>query len=399
MANQRFKLMGIIVGTLVMTMGTMSPRVASGQEKGAEVLARIGDRVITRADLEKRIERFGPDRRSFYETPDGRAELLQQIVRIDVFSRRARELGMDEDPAFRARIEAIEKTFLASDYAKRIAESAKVSEGEAKAYYDTHPEEFHVPEQIKAPSIMVGKPADASPAEIAMRRARIEEARHRAVNGAPFSELIERYSDEVFTGTSDFFSRGALVPEIEDTVFSLRIGEVSPVLEVKDAYLVFKLEDRRPPHEKPFEEVRQNIMDQLAEGKKIDALTLEEGKLYKRYGVSFPARESGNRPTGNLVFGTIMGVRPVEPPQKGGAVLGWVRVKTEGHGVGPSVVLVIRDSTRLRREGAPDEGLSFGDLKKGQRVSMELGPVAATAPPRADAIALTVLTAKGARQP
>jgi len=368
-----------------------------------EVLARVGDFSITRAELEARIKRLAPGVRSYYETPQGRIEMLQQIVRIEVFSRRAKELHMDEDPSFQARMAAVEKTFLAADYARIVAGRVEIPESDIRAYYETHPERFHVPEKIKAPSIVIKVPAGATDAEISRRVKRMNEARARALRGEPFPNLVTEYSESTYAGNDGFFGRGRLAPAIEEQVFALRVGEVSPVLRVHDALLLFKLEARKAPYQKPFEEVREEITKQLKEERKTEALTAEEGLLYQKYGVVMSGHEPASAPGAPSITGTVVQVRPVEKSQRGGPVLGWVTVATKGGGMGPTMVVTVRDSTRISRGNGPSSEAGFKDLKRGQVVSVGfVGPVTPTAPPRVDASAIEIRTgniAKAAAQP
>jgi len=375
---------------IVVTIWASCAAAASPPEGQDEVLARIGNTTITRADLDARLRRFDPPKQEYYKTPKGQMELLQQMIRIKVFSRRARELGMDQDPGFKARIRAIENTFLASDYARKVASAVTISDAQARKYYEQHPAEFHVPEQIQAPSITVGIPAGASDDEIAKRRARIEDARIRALQGKPFIDLIKEYDENHLSGGYEFFSRGRLVPEIEDQVFDLQIGEVSPVLQVPDAFLLFKLEARRPPHQKPFDEVRNEIISRLKEQERYDALESEEGILYKKYGVVLEGQGKKATSAADGFEGEIVEIRPVDPSRRGGALLGWLTVKTKKPGTGPTVVATILDTTKIAAESGR-AGRSFADLKKGQQVFVGAsGPVVPTAPPRVSADSILV---------
>ena len=365
---------------------------ASAAQESQPVLAQVGDDSITRAYLEARIDRLGPQMRAHYESPQGQLELLKQLIRIDVFSRRAKELGMDSDPSFRARLEAVEKTLLAADYALQVAGGVSVSEADARSYYDQHLDQYGVSEQINAPSIVIKIPAGASSEEIVEREARINEARARALRGEPFPELVKEYTENFYAGNDDFFGRGRLAPEVAEKVFALREGEVSPVMRGNDAFLLFKLGARRAAYRKPYEEVREQIVTELKEQHKYEDLTAEEGLLYRKYGVVMVGQESTAAPGETTITGPIVELRPVEESRRGGSVLGWITVATRSPAVGPTVVVTVRESTELRRDGAGQEIMSFAELNTGQDVVVGIvGPVAPTAPPRVDAGTITVL--------
>jgi peptidyl-prolyl cis-trans isomerase C len=354
-----------------------------------EVLARVGDHAITTTELDQRIARLTPEMREHYSTPEGRREFLRQLVRIEVFARRARELKMDEDPAFKARLEAVASTFLASDYMRRIAEGVHVSDEEARAYYQAHLDAYRVPEMIQAPQIVVKLPAGASAEELGKREARIEEARRRALAGEPWGELVKEYNENLFAGNDEFFPRGRLTPEVADEVFDLPVGEVSPVVHRPDALLLFKVEARRPARLKPFSEVREEVRSVVAERDRDESLTREEMALFARYDVSLDPGGAAQAAS-MVVEGRITGVRL--EARKDSRLRGWVTIETEPPAPGPSIVLTVTTITRLvRRTDGRDEPISLHDLRPGQLVRVASSqPVAPTSPPRVEADVITI---------
>ena len=64
---------------------------ASGQltpEQAAQVLARVGDRVITLGDFEAALEHMDQFDRMRYQAPDRRKELLQEMIDVMLPRRR-----------------------------------------------------------------------------------------------------------------------------------------------------------------------------------------------------------------------------------------------------------------------------------------------------------------------
>jgi peptidyl-prolyl cis-trans isomerase C len=61
-----------------------------------------------------------------------------------------------------------------------------------------------------------------------------------------FTELVKSYSDDRSSsedGLLGRFTRGELMPEIDNTVFALAPGEVSPVVETEFGFHVFQRTD------------------------------------------------------------------------------------------------------------------------------------------------------------
>jgi NIMA-interacting peptidyl-prolyl cis-trans isomerase 1 len=64
--------------------------------------------------------------------------------------------------------------------------------------------------------------------------------------GATFDALVKEHSDDQSApdgGLLGRFTRGELMPEINDTVFALKPGEVSPVVETPFGFHVFQRQD------------------------------------------------------------------------------------------------------------------------------------------------------------
>ena len=87
---------------------------ASPYEKSGEndVLALIGSQKITVKELNERLEKLPPDSKFIYVTEQGREQFLREMVRAEVFSREAREIGLNKVKDFRERITKIENALL-----------------------------------------------------------------------------------------------------------------------------------------------------------------------------------------------------------------------------------------------------------------------------------------------
>ena len=99
------------------------------------VLAAIGHDRITSEDLEHHLKNLPPALREQFSTPEGREHLLKELVRIEVFSREGRTLGLDQSEHFKAKLDAIAKTLLAEEYSRQqVLSGITVDEAEAMRY-------------------------------------------------------------------------------------------------------------------------------------------------------------------------------------------------------------------------------------------------------------------------
>ncbi|MGI8741255.1 MAG: peptidylprolyl isomerase [Bryobacteraceae bacterium] len=153
---------------------------------------------------------------------------------------------------------------------KVIGKVAKPKRKEVIDYYRKHPDEFHSPELIRVAHIV--KNVDESTPELAARSA-IEELRRQLDSGADFVELADAHSDcPGGGGDLGWFPRGQMVAEFDDAVFSLGIGQISPVFRTAFGFHIAKALNRQPGGMRAFDEVQSALQDQLHKRKQHRAL-------------------------------------------------------------------------------------------------------------------------------
>lgn len=146
------------------------------------------------------------------------------------------------------------------------AEMPEPTEDDMRAHFDAHLEEYMVPEQARAQHILI-KPETDSEADRAVACSRLQEIKARVGEGASFGDEAAAHSDcpsgKASGGSLGWIAKGAMLPQIDETVFSLKDGEISDVIESPlGLHILMKTEheDRRPPE---YETVRDKIRDFL----------------------------------------------------------------------------------------------------------------------------------------
>lgn len=251
-----------------------------------EVLANIGETQITEQELQQRLSRLPENVRQEYlgGGEAGIADFLHELVRIEVFSREARRIGLDQEPDIRKSIEDIAKAILSYQYVQReVLGKTEFSEQTLRKYYDSHRSDFMQPEQIKAPNILLIIPKGANAARQQEVEALATKIVEQLKGGADFTELEKRYSQDKYLGNHDYYSKGRWAPELEEKVFALKVGDVSPPIKVSNGYRIFDMQDRKPGINLSFEEARDRIVAIL----KDQAFKKAEQDLFKKYNVTF----------------------------------------------------------------------------------------------------------------
>lgn len=147
----------------------------------------------------------------------------------------------------------------------------KLAPDAVKAYYDTHPAEFMVQEQMRAEFVSLNADALAAMetvSEAETRKwydsnvgAKFEErtaARKKAegllaqLRTAPdkFAELAKQFSQDPGSkdngGDLGFFARGAMVKPFEEAIFKLKQGQMSGIVETEFGFHIIKLTGVKP---------------------------------------------------------------------------------------------------------------------------------------------------------
>jgi peptidyl-prolyl cis-trans isomerase D len=139
-----------------------------------------------------------------------------------------------------------------------------VPPGDIEDHYQRNLQQFSTPEQVRASHILL-KTEGKDDAAV---KARAETILKDAKGGADFAALATKYSEDEASakngGDLDYFGRGRMVKEFEDTAFSLAPGSISDLVKTQFGYHIIKVVDKKPATTRPLDEVRQQIADQLS---------------------------------------------------------------------------------------------------------------------------------------
>jgi peptidyl-prolyl cis-trans isomerase C len=254
-----------------------TPLKAPVQDKN--VLARIGNRVITVNDFNKILGFYDPEQRKMIEkNPQAKPTLLWQTVQGIVLADLARQKGFDKKPDVKGQLELITNNFLAYQFLqKEVLNKVTVSDKEAKAYYDKNIELFKTPEQVKARHILIQVPKDASEEDKKKLKEKAEELLKKVQAGEDFAKLAEANSDDPGTkakgGELGFFAKGAMVPAFEQAAFALKPGQVSGVVESDFGYHIIKVDEKKEAVVEPYDTVKDKVRQQALREKQEARVT------------------------------------------------------------------------------------------------------------------------------
>jgi len=152
----------------------------------------------------------------------------------------------------------------------KIVAGTKVTDEEAKKFYDDNKDKFRREESVRASHILVGVDQSASSEERKKAREKAESLLKQLKGGADFAELAQKESSCPSSsqgGDLGFFGKGQMVPEFEKASFALKPGEVSDVVETQFGYHIIKLAEKKDAETVPFEEAKGRITQFLTQQK------------------------------------------------------------------------------------------------------------------------------------
>ncbi|HEY8087022.1 MAG TPA: peptidylprolyl isomerase [Polyangiaceae bacterium] len=269
---------------------------ASGQltpEQAAQVLARVGDRVITLGDFEAALEHMDQFDRMRYQAPDRRKELLQEMIDVMLLADEAREKGFDKDPVTQQEMREILRDAMLKRARVGVPTPSEIPVEEARAYYEAHRAEFQEPERRRVSVIVLASETGAAAVLEQARKATPvqwgELVRTKSVDpGAKASVPPEMAGDLGFVSPpGDMHGTNTRVAEeVRAAVFEVsKAGDVAGhVVKAGGKAYVVKMTSRTEPHDRTFEEAERGIRVKLAQ----DRIRAREDALLDDLRKQFP---------------------------------------------------------------------------------------------------------------
>ena len=160
----------------------------------------------------------------------------------------------------------------------QVLRRVSMTDIEALEYYETHPEEFTEPATVTLREILVTVPIEAGAVNVAREnraRALAESALARVRAGEAFEAVVGEFSDAASRANGGLIGPIALA-DLADTVrtriAALAVGAVGEIERTPAGYQILKLESSTSAAPAPFEEVREQIVDNVFNERRLEAL-------------------------------------------------------------------------------------------------------------------------------
>lgn len=167
-----------------------------------------------------------------------------------------KQQGIESIEAYKERFFEVNRdNLLVNKLQRNITGDVEVTEEEMESYYENNKSNFEVQEQVEARHILLEDKETA------------EEVLAKVEDGGDFNELAKEYSTGPSAedgGKLGFVSRDQNIAEkFKEALFSLKVGNISPVVETQYGFHIIKATDRKEAGVKSYEEVKDQIEQQL----------------------------------------------------------------------------------------------------------------------------------------
>lgn len=241
------------------------------------ILAKVGGLAIMESEVEEMVMTLR-SRGQNYDHPQGRAAILEQLIANKLLLIEAQKNLYEHNAAFKAQLEKVKEDMLINFAASKVLDEVKdATEEEVKKYYDDNMDKFQKGESVNASHILVDSEDKANEilAKINAGEVSFEDAA-RENSTCPSKDN---------GGNLGEFTKGQMVPEFDEAVFSMEVGTVSAPVKTQFGYHLIKLVSKSEASTYDFDEIKAQLTDMVNQEKKQSAFQSKINQLKILYPV------------------------------------------------------------------------------------------------------------------
>ena len=220
----------------------------------AKILATVGGKPITEMDVEMMLMQMG-QRASAYNNPQGRAMILEQLINSKLFLMDAQKNLYEREPAFKEQFNKVKEEMLSRYAVQKAVERVRVTDEEAKKYFEENPDQFAPQATFNASHILVETEEQA--AEIA------EQIKSGELTFEDAAMQFSSCPSKQNGGSLGEFGHGQMVPEFEAACEALEEGELSAPVQTQFGWHLIKLNSKGLGKEVQYKDVAEQLKEAL----------------------------------------------------------------------------------------------------------------------------------------
>jgi parvulin-like peptidyl-prolyl isomerase len=226
--------------------------------KGQKIVAMVNDEPITLEEFRQELAALnkGKGGKEKSEKKD-EADLLNRVINSRLMVQEGRRIGLDDLPEAKDLVDVFSKVTLREMLVERHVKNVKADEKGVERLYREFVKEW------KITSILIEKEGEAKKAEEGLK------------GGKSFDELVKKLiEDGKAKGGEEknYFKKKDLDPQISEVLSKMEVGSISPIVPIRNGFVILKVEDIRYPDD-----------PEAKEKAKQEGIALEKGKALKEY--------------------------------------------------------------------------------------------------------------------
>ena len=314
-----FVLLAAVLAAAPLLIAQTQATSASEDTVVEEIIARVNNNIITRADLRKAREQLYAEAQQQQDktTAEQQArehekDLLRDLIDQQLLLQKAQDLGLSADTELVKRLDDLRKQMHADSMedlekaaqaqgisfedfkqnmknnlltqrviGQEVGGHINVSNQEIQQYYDQHKAEMERPEQVRLSEILIstqkpdavktGKgemalPETPSADAVAQAQAKANQVYEMLQKGGNFDDLAKKYSNgptATLGGDLEYFKRGTLSKDLESQVFDLPAGQYTKPIRTNQGFVILKVTEHQTAGVPPLKEVETQIQEQI----------------------------------------------------------------------------------------------------------------------------------------
>ncbi len=273
------------------------PALAGDDTVVEEIIARVNNQIISRADLRRESEQVldqlkqqdpaTADQKFVERQKDVLRDLIDQQLLVD----KGVDLGINADADVVKQLDDMRKQMNLPDMdalekaaqqqgisfedfkqnmknriitqrviSQEVGAHVQITKDEEQKFYDAHKTELDRPEQVRLSEILIPVDDKGNDVAGAQKKADAAEAELRA--GKKFEDVAKAESQGPTKddgGDLGFFKRGVLAKELEDKVFPMKEGDYTEPIRTKQGFVIIKVTEHQQAGIPPLPQVEKRV--------------------------------------------------------------------------------------------------------------------------------------------
>ncbi|BAF69675.1 peptidylprolyl isomerase [Nitratiruptor sp. SB155-2] len=261
----------------IVATGLMAVSLIATQAMAAKVLAKVNGHAITTEDIAPMLSQIGA--RFEQLPPQMKQQVIDKAIERELLKEKALKSGVEKSKEFKEALAKIKRDLALQIWMKKKYDSIKVTDKEAKAFYQKNIDKFKRPELVHARHILVKSEKEAQDIINELKKTPKNQLKQK------FIELAKTKSvgpSGKRGGDLGFFKKGQMVKPFSDAAFSLKPGTfTTKPVQTQFGYHIIYVEEKKPAGTIPFDQIKDRIKAQLKMKKFQEIVQKEAEKLKK----------------------------------------------------------------------------------------------------------------------